>query len=87
MGFTRIGWCRSGVMLRGWRGKMGELARKQDESVWLTTKEAAVYVKMHKRTLLEHIAKGTLKPDSRARPGFKVHRFRRETLDKWLKGD
>lgn len=60
-------------------------AEKRDDDVWLTTKEAAKYAKMHKRTLLEHIAKGRLKPDSRARPGFKVHRFRKETLDEWLK--
>jgi excisionase family DNA binding protein len=61
-------------------------AEKHDDEVWLTTKEAAKYVKMHKRTLLDHISKGTLKPDSRARPGFKVHRFRRESLDRWLEG-
>lgn len=63
---------------------MGE-PRIDDE--WLTTVEAAAYAKMSKRALLEHIAKGTLRPDSRARPGFRVHRFRRSTIDAWLRGE
>lgn len=53
---------------------------------WFNTKQACEYTGVPLRTLMGHIAKGTLKPDSRARPGFGVHRFRRATLDAWLMG-
>lgn len=66
---------------------MGAAEKRDEQRVWLTTKEAAEYANMSKRCLLEHVARGTLVPDSRARPGFKVHRFLRSTLDRWLKGD
>lgn len=59
-------------------------AKVQQE--WFTTVQACAYTNVPRRTLMEHIAKGKLKPDSRARPGFKVHRFRRATLDAWLMG-
>lgn len=63
---------------------MGDAAKLLDE--WMTTSEAAAYAKMSKRALLEHVAKGRLRPDARARPGFKEHRFRRSTIDAWLVG-
>lgn len=62
-------------------------AEKSERDEWLTTVEAAEYCKISKKSLLWHISKGTLVPDSRARPGFKMHRFLRSTLDQWLKGD
>ena len=63
-----------------------ELAREATptESDLLTTLEAAAYCKMGKRTLLWHVGEGRLVPDSPARKGFKVHRFRRATLDRFL---
>jgi len=66
-------------------------AARRDEVVvvvdeWLLTVEAARHCKMSKRALLEHVARGRLRPDSRARPGFKVHRFLRASLDRFLKG-
>jgi len=64
---------------------MGDAAKLLDE--WMTTSEAAAYAKMSKRALLEHVAKGRLAPDSRARPGFRHHRFRRSTIDAWLAGE
>ena len=68
---------------------MGAVQNKseQKDDEWLTTVEAAAYVKMTKSALLQQIAKGNLAPDSRARPGLKLHRFRRSTLDRWLTGD
>lgn len=53
---------------------------------WLITVEAAKHCHMSKRALLQHVAMGRLVPDSRARPGFKVHRFLRSSLDRFLKG-
>lgn len=53
---------------------------------WFTLVEACEYTRVPHRTLQAHIAKGTLKPDSRARPGLGRHRFRRATLDAWLMG-
>lgn len=53
---------------------------------WFTLVEACEYTRVPHRTLQAHIARGTLKPDSRARPGLGRHRFRRATLDAWLMG-
>ena len=63
---------------------MGDAAKILDE--WMTTSEAAAYARMSKRALLQHVAEGRLRPDARARPGFKEHRFRRSTIDRWLMG-
>lgn len=57
------------------------------ETEWLTLAEAALYTRMSRRALESHIASGRLRPDSRARPGFKLHRFRRSTLDAFLTGE
>jgi excisionase family DNA binding protein len=70
---------------------MGEAAKQESAATaatreWFTTAEACEYTRVPRRTLMEHIAKGTLRPDSRARPGFMMHRFRRATLDAWLMG-
>ena len=69
---------------------MGSTARRQDAQVedrWYTLSEAVEYTRMSHRALQGHIAAGTLRPDSRARPGFRLHRFRRSTLDRFLTGE
>lgn len=68
-----------------------ELARRDltpptDDSGLLPTREAATYCRMEVSRLLKHIAQGRLVPDSPARKGFRVHRFRRSTLDAFLLG-
>jgi len=72
---------------------MGEAAKQSAPAAtplaqqeWFTTTEACEYTRVSRRTLQEHIAKGTLRPDARARPGLGVHRFRRASLDAWLMG-
>jgi excisionase family DNA binding protein len=70
---------------------MGSAAEKQTPATpaqqeWFTVTEACVYTRVAHRTLQAEIAKGKLKPDSRARPGLGKHRFRRATLDAWLMG-
>lgn len=52
----------------------------------LTTPEAAAYCRLSKRVLLAHVQAGRLVPDAPARKGFRVHRFRRSTLDALLAG-
>jgi hypothetical protein len=63
---------------------MGDAARQ--ESPWLTTVEAAGYVKMTREALLYHVARGHVRPDAPAGRGLKTHRFLRTTLDRWLTG-
>lgn len=52
---------------------------------WMTLREAIVFTGMSRRALQSHIAQGTLKPDSPSRPGFRLHRFRKSTLEAFLK--
>lgn len=55
---------------------------------WLTTDEAALYVRMTPNALRKHVAAGSLKPDSWGKRGrTQTHRFRRSTLDAFLAGD
>jgi len=63
-----------------------ELERKTtpNTSELLTTREAASYCSMTPTMLLKHVAHGRLVPDSPSRKGFRVHRFRRATLDAFL---
>lgn len=53
---------------------------------WFNTKEAAVYCMTSKDAILKYVSRGDLVPDSPSRPGFRVHRFRRATLDAFLEG-
>ena len=52
----------------------------------LTTPMAAEYTGLSKRVLLAHVQAGRLVPDAPARKGFRVHRFKRSTLDALLAG-
>jgi hypothetical protein len=65
------------------RPAANDVARPDD---LLTTPEAAVYCRLSKRVLLAHVQAGRLVPDARARKGFRVHRFKRSTLDALLAG-
>lgn len=68
---------------------MGEAAKGPAggfQKEWFTTSEAAEYCAMQREALLKHVQRGSITPDSPARPGFRVHRFRRTTLDCWLLG-
>lgn len=59
-----------------------------DTSPWYTTSEAAEYLRTTTRALLRHVQRGNLKPDSwGSRGAFKSHRFCRETLDAFARGD
>lgn len=64
---------------------MGE--PKLVDQEWFTTAEAVTYTRTSASTIKRAIASGALKPDSPSRPGFRLHRFRRATLDAWLTGD
>jgi excisionase family DNA binding protein len=68
---------------------MGEAAEVNaaGERVWFTTPEAVEYTRCSPSTIKRAIASGALKPDSPSRPGFRIHRFRRATLDAWLTGE
>jgi excisionase family DNA binding protein len=58
------------------------------ESPWLTTAEAASYLKISANALRLHIARGHLKPDHMGGRGrLKSHRFSRATLDRFVAGD
>lgn len=54
---------------------------------WFTVTEAADYLRMSVNAIHQQISRGHLAPDARARPGLRVHRFRRATLDKFLTGE
>jgi hypothetical protein len=60
-----------------------DVARPDD---LLTTPEAATYCRLSKRVLLAHVQAGRIVPDAPARKGFRVHRFKRSTLDALLAG-
>jgi hypothetical protein len=51
---------------------------------WMTLAQAVLFTGMSRRALQKHIAQGTLKPDSPSRPGFRLHRFRKRTLEAFL---
>lgn len=52
---------------------------------WMTTAEAAVYTRRHRKTVLNAAADGRLQS---AQPGQGGHRrYRREWLDAWLTGE
>lgn len=54
---------------------------------WFTTTDAVTYTRVSLSTIKRAIADGSLQPDSPSRPGFRLHRFRRGTLDAWLTGE
>lgn len=55
------------------------------QSPWYTLHQAAEYCQMSPAALQKAVERGRLAPDSPARRGrSKVHRFRRETLDRFL---
>lgn len=61
--------------------------REETEIEWFTTKEAAAYLRTTTKALLQHVARGRLKPDHFGGRGrFKSHRFRRATLDAFAGG-
>lgn len=64
-----------------------QVAANTNASPWLTAREAADYCRFSYDALIHHVSRGNLVPDSRARPGFRGHRFRRETLDAFLRGE
>ncbi len=68
---------------------MGAVAKQIDiaDQQWFTSAEACAYMRMSRSDMQAHISRGTLRPDSRSRPGFKLHRFRRATLDAFLTGE
>lgn len=65
---------------------MGNAARIID-TPWLTTIEAAEYCRMKREALLQQVQRGNLVPDSWGGRGrTATHRFKRETLDRFLEG-
>lgn len=62
---------------------MGDAARKQDdEQVWFTTTEAAIYLRTSPKALRMRVARGAIVPDCRGGRGrSREHMFRRSTLD------
>lgn len=68
---------------------MGEPEKKQiSDAAWLTTEQAARYLQTTVRALLAHVQRGNIKPDHFGGRGrLKSHRFSRETLDKFVRGD
>lgn len=66
---------------------MGAAAKRVVETPWLTTPEAAEYCRMETDTLLKHVTRGNLVPDSWGGRGrTQGHRFKRATLDRFLEG-
>jgi hypothetical protein len=62
-------------------------AAEKVEQQWFTTEEAAVYLRMTRGALLKHVERGNLTPDNRKALGrIAGHRFRRETLDRFMGG-
>lgn len=58
------------------------------KQIWLTTEEAAAYLKTSVAALLKHVARGHIAPDHRGGRGrLKSHRFSLETLDRFLRGE
>ena len=72
---------------------MGAAEREQQQQVpveqkWLTTADAAVYTGMSVNALQKAVLRGHLRPDAPARKGWtRCHRFLRETLDAFVRGD
>jgi excisionase family DNA binding protein len=66
------------------RAELGAVKTLSDDDRLLTTQQAAAALGISKRTLLWHVAQGRLVPDSPAREGFKVHRFKRSTLEAFM---
>jgi excisionase family DNA binding protein len=59
-----------------------------DTSPWLTTVEAADYLRTTPDALKKHIARGNIRPDSFGQRGrFRSHRFSRATLDAFVRGE
>lgn len=59
-----------------------------DTSPWYSTVEAAEYLRTSPRALLAHVARGNIRPDAFGSRGrFKSHRFSKETLDAFVRGD
>jgi hypothetical protein len=57
------------------------------ETPWMTTIEAAEYCRMTRETLLMQVHRGNLVPDSWGKRGRTAsHRFKRDTLDRFLQG-
>ncbi|MBA3841076.1 MAG: helix-turn-helix domain-containing protein [Actinobacteria bacterium] len=55
---------------------------------WYTTVEAADYLRITRAALLKHVERGHLVPDNRNAAGrIAGHRFRRETLERFMGGD
>jgi hypothetical protein len=55
---------------------------------WLTTEEAAAYLKTTPKALRAQIARGNLKPDHFGGRGrLRSHRFSHETLDRFVRGE
>jgi excisionase family DNA binding protein len=55
---------------------------------WLTTDQAAEYLASTRRALLNAVSRGRLVPDAWGGRGrAKGHRFRRETLDRYITGE
>jgi hypothetical protein len=64
---------------------VAEAAARRVDTPWLTTSEAADYCRMSETAIRKHIYNGTLVPDSWGGRGrTKTHRFKRETLDRFL---
>lgn len=58
-----------------------------DLSPWLTTDEAAEYLRTTRGAILHHVARGNLKPTALGGRGrFQGHRFTREALDAFVLG-
>lgn len=63
---------------------------QQQPSPWLTTEQAAAYIGggMTAKALLMHVSRGHIKPDHWGGRGrLKGHRFSRETLDRFVRGE
>ena len=56
-------------------------------SPWLTTEEAAEYLRITPAALRQAVWRGSIKPDCYGGRGrTRSHRFRRTTLDRFLEG-
>jgi hypothetical protein len=58
------------------------------EQVWFTTTEAAEYLRTSAKALQHHINRGNLVPDTHGKRGrTQGHRFHRDTLDRFMRGE
>jgi hypothetical protein len=63
-----------------------ELETQGEASAWLTTAEAAAYLKTTVTALNRHVSRGNLSPDSHAqRSRFRGHRYSQATLDAFMR--